>query len=318
MAFVGRTLALGLLLAACGSGPSPRHTTEKPEPGAPAAPTAPTSPTAPTEITSPTAPTQPAAVRPFDRMLVIVLENTDAAVALANPYLAALAARGARLTDYHALTHPSYPNYLAMIAGSTFGIRDDDQRTLDAATVGDLLAAKGLAWKVYAQGYPGGCFLGDAYGTYRRKHVPFLSFAGVQQSAACHQVVNADQWPADLRAGALPAFTMYIPDMNNDGHDTDVTFAAAWLQAFLEPLLADAAAMRGTLVVVTFDEASTASPDNRIYTVLLGPMVRPGSEWAERTDHYSLLRTLENDFALGPLGRGDAAAHPFSDVFQGR
>ena len=28
-------------------------------------------------------------------------------------------------TDFHAMTHPSLPNYLAIAGGSTFGVQDD-------------------------------------------------------------------------------------------------------------------------------------------------------------------------------------------------
>src|SRR5215831_2982997 len=57
----------------------------------------------------------------FDRVLIIVLENTDYERALQDPSLAALASQGASFTNLHALFHPSYPNYLAMIAGTDFG-----------------------------------------------------------------------------------------------------------------------------------------------------------------------------------------------------
>ena len=41
------------------------------------------------------------------------------------PYWNFLASEGSSLTDFHALTHPSLPNYLALIGGSTFGLTTD-------------------------------------------------------------------------------------------------------------------------------------------------------------------------------------------------
>ena len=309
--------AAGCPPAGCGSGSSGR-TRAQATPGKTNTVTPP-SPKPPEQVTSPTGPTSPTkpAARRFERMIVIVLENTDAASALAQPYLKDLASRGAYLADYNALTHPSYPNYLAMVAGTTFGITDDAQRTFDAPSVGDLLVAKGFDWKTYAQAYPGNCFLGDNSGTYWRKHVPFLSLLPVQKDPAkCGRVVDAPRWNADVSAGALPAFALYVPDINNDGHNTSVAYASTWLQGFLEPLLVDPVAMKGTLVVVTFDEAATYNAPNRIYTAFVGPMVRTGAVSHLRYDHYSLLRTLEDNFKLGTLGKSDQYAKPITDVWR--
>jgi hypothetical protein len=78
----------------------------------------------------------------------------------------------------------------------------------------------------------------------------------------------------------------------------------------LEPLLANAAFMKGTLVVVTFDE-SLPYADNHDYTALLGEMVKAGTVERDRYDHYSLLRTIEENFGLGTLHRNDLTANWF-------
>src|SRR5579863_900175 len=107
-----------------------------------------------------------AKARHFDRVLIIVLENADYERALQDPNLTALAARGASFTNFHALFHPSYPNYLAMIAGTDFGVHrggsflgdkqvnfpDDAQHK----TIGDRLIAAGLDFKQYAEELPPG------------------------------------------------------------------------------------------------------------------------------------------------------------------
>src|SRR4029077_3934579 len=63
----------------------------------------------------------------FDRVLIIVLENQDYASEMRNAFLAKLAAQGTRFSSFKNLYHPSYPNYLAMIAGSSFGMHSDHQ-----------------------------------------------------------------------------------------------------------------------------------------------------------------------------------------------
>lgn len=57
----------------------------------------------------------------FDRIVVIVLENQDYAAASQDPYLSSLSSNGALLTNYMAISHPSEPNYLAIIAGTDEG-----------------------------------------------------------------------------------------------------------------------------------------------------------------------------------------------------
>jgi len=251
----------------------------------------------------------------FHKVLVIVLENTDYDKAAAAPFLTKLAARGATLTGYTGVAHPSQPNYVAMIAGDTLGVRDDKPVNLSGRHLGDLLDAKGLSWGVYAEGYPGGCFLGDKSGLYARKHVPFLSFTSVQKSPAlCARVKDAAAFDADAAAGRLPAYSLYVPDLNDDGHDTGVDAADQWLAGFLGPRLDDANFMNGLLVVVTFDE-SASKTDSRILTILAGGGAAAGASSDAPYDHYSLLKTIENGLGLGDLGRKDSSAAAIDGVW---
>lgn len=254
----------------------------------------------------------------FSKVLVIVLENTDYDKAAAQPFMTGLAARGATLTGYNGVAHPSQPNYVAMIAGDTLGVKDDKSVDLSGRHLGDLLDAKGLSWGVYAEGYPGGCFLGEKSGKYARKHVPFLSFTSVQKNPEkCARVQDASALDADAAAGRLPAFSLYVPDLDDDGHDTGVAVADRWLAAFLGPKFDDADFMNGLLVVVTFDE-SASKTNSRILTILLGAAVKPGSESAAAYDHYSLLRTIENGLGLGDLGRKDSSAAAIDGVWSAK
>jgi len=253
---------------------------------------------------------------PVRRVMIVVLENTDYEAALAQPFLGQLAARGALLSSFFAETHPSQPNYVAMTAGSTYGLTSNADVTLDVPHVGDLLEAAGRSWRVYAEGYPGNCFLGSSMGAYVRRHVPFLSFRSVQTNATrCQRIVNASALANDVANGTLPDYGFYVPDLNNSGHDTGVAFADQWLARTFGPLLEDARFMDGTLFVVTFDEDDGIHA-NHIYTVLSGTGVRPGSVSTSRYDHYSLLRTIEDVLGLGGLGQRDADAQPVAGVWR--
>jgi hypothetical protein len=63
----------------------------------------------------------------FDHVYLIVLENHDFDDALdreLSPFLVELSRGQGLATHYSGVTHPSLPNYLAMIGGDAFGVRD--------------------------------------------------------------------------------------------------------------------------------------------------------------------------------------------------
>jgi hypothetical protein len=65
--------------------------------------------------------TASAAAKAFDRFFIIVLENIDYAEAMADPYLGrTLPKKGRLFTNYAATSHPSQPNYLAMVILAVF------------------------------------------------------------------------------------------------------------------------------------------------------------------------------------------------------
>jgi len=61
----------------------------------------------------------------FERVMIVVLENQDYTSAMSDQFLSKLASKGTSFSNFKNLYHPSYPNYLAMIAGTSFGTRSD-------------------------------------------------------------------------------------------------------------------------------------------------------------------------------------------------
>jgi hypothetical protein len=277
----------------------------------------------------------------FDRVVIIVLENVDYEVASKVKDLADLATQGASFTNFHALFHPSYPNYLAMVAGTDFGTHNrgrlsaDNQVNLpnddEHRSIADRLIGAGLDFKQYAEELPNeSCpwnyssqHVPRNLGNYARKHVPFLSFVEVQQKW-CDRVIRVDSsksdnfFVQDAKKG-LVAYSYYSPNMNHDGHDTSATYAAAWVKKFLDESFPEKL-RQGTLVVVTFDESGGKS-DNRIFTVFLGDMVKPANQQDPKAlgkfyNHYSVLRTIEDNFGLEPLTQNDRNASPITDIWK--
>jgi hypothetical protein len=263
----------------------------------------------------------------FDRVVIVVLENQGTRQALADSNIATLVKQGAWFSNYHGLGHPSLPNYLGMVAGSTFGLESDQRPApIPAASIVDRIEKKGLTWKAYAENYPGHCFLGSGAGEgylapkakptelYARKHVPLLAFAAIQNDPTrCARVVNAREFMRDARAGALPNYSFYSPNMFNDGHDTSLETSTLWLKKFVQSLRETPAMRQRTLLVITWDEGGGEDfRPNRVLTIFLGDVVTPG-RYAERLTHYSLLRTIEDNFGLLPVANGDANASPMPD-----
>lgn len=249
----------------------------------------------------------------FDNIVIVVLENQPYGKVMKDPNFAKYANMGRSLDNFYAVAHPSQPNYVAMIAGDPMGVTGDGNYNLQGTTLVDLFNKFGVTWKAYQEDYPGNCFAGDK-GPYRRKHNPFISFDSIRNNAtSCANIVSATQFDVDLFSGNLPAYSFYTPNMNNDGHDTGLSYAGLWLDKFLTPRLGSLMSQNRTLTVLTWDE-DDYSEQNHIYTVLLGASIPKGGHDSSYYTFYSLMRTIEENWGLGTLGRHDSSATPIKMV----
>ena len=266
-----------------------------------------------------------AAVRGSARadVFVIVLENHSFGQVIGNPrapFINHLTKLGTLFTDYRAVTHPSLPNYLAILGGSTFGIDDD---CTDCSAAGDNLALQlsraGITWRAYMEGMPSACFLDADEGRYVKKHNPFVYFPSITSDPGrCAEVVPAQRLAPDARRHRLPSFGWITPDLCHDAHDCSIAVADRYLSG-LVPSLLERLSPHGFLVL-TFDEGgdalSSEAGGGRIATILVGPPVRSGAKVAAPRGHFSLLRTLEGVFGV-PYLRGATGASDLSGAFRG-
>ncbi len=242
----------------------------------------------------------------FERAVVIVFENKAPAAVLGNsdaPTFNSLASRNTVLSSYGSITHPSLPNYLALVSGSTHGISSDCTSCLvSGPSLADTLQRAHRTWKTYAEGLPRPGYTGCCSGRYAKKHVPFLYFRRVVSSPArLRRVVPLSRLSRDLAAGRLPDFSLVVPDLCHDMHDCPVSVGDAWLGRFLPPLLRNAQLAKAVVFVV-FDEPPRGE-GTLVPALAVGPLVRRGSVFAGRTSHYGLLRTIEDAWGLPRLGR---------------
>lgn len=259
----------------------------------------------------------PKPVPSFRHVVVIVFENKEASSILGNrdaPTFNGLARRYARLTRYYGVTHPSLPNYLALVSGSTQGITTDCTTCLvSARNIADTLEGAAKTWKLYAEGLPQSGFTGPSAGLYAKKHVPLLYFRDVLDTKVrLDRVVPFTELQSDVRASALPDFAFVVPNLCHSMHDCPVRTGDAWLHSMLPPLLR----LAETVVFVVFDEGSSdARGGGHVDALALGTAVRRGVSYTRITGHYALLRTVEAAWGLPLLGRS-AQVKPVTGIWQ--
>jgi phospholipase C len=269
---------------------------------------------------------QPVATRTplpdFSKVVVVVFENKEFEQVIGSPEAPTfnrVARRYAVLANYRAVAHPSLPNYLAMVSGSTQGITSDcTSCRVNAPNLADTLEHAGKTWKTYAQGLPRAGFTGASAARYAKKHNPLLYFSDVvSRPDRLRRIVPLGSFRRDLATGRLPDFALVVPDLCNDMHDCPVATGDAWLGRFLRPLLR-APALRNGVVFVVFDEGvSTEGGGGRVPALVLGPLVRPGARSSVHLDHYGLLATIESAWGLHRLGRSRGAV-PITGIWRCR
>jgi phospholipase C len=254
--------------------------------------------------------------------LIVVIEENHAFEQVIGsgkaPFLNRLAAHGALLTDYHAITHPSLPNYVALLSGRTGRIRSDCTGcTIPGRTLVDELEARHISWAAYLQGLPRPCSAVARSGAYTEAVDPFMHAARVRDHPSrCDRVVPFRRFRADLAAGRLPTVVFVMPDLRHEMHSGSVRVADAWLRRLVGELRASPVWRQDSRLVVTFDESDRTDVRSccaglgrggRIPTIVAGPPIPHGVDPTPYT-HYSLLRSIEAAFGLPLLGHAGGPA----------
>ena len=273
--------------------------------------------------TSPSPKARLATGRPA-HIAVIVMENEEYGAVIGSssaPYINGLARTYALATRAFAITHPSLPNYLALITGSTFGIDSDctDCSAPGAGLPGEL-KANAISWKAYLEDLPHPCFTGAGAGEYAKKHDPFAYLRGLAQ---CGHLVPLTQLYADERSGTLPRFIWITPNLCHDMHDCSTASGDRFLSGLVPTLLR--ALGRGGLLFLTWDEGSSddgccrLASGGHIATIVAGSGARAGARLRTPVDHYSLLQTVEDLLDLPRLGGAACACTPsLAPLLRGR
>jgi phosphatidylinositol-3-phosphatase len=301
-------------------------------------------PAPPTLATQPACGADAATPAPVTKVLTIVFENTDFDSVIGSglaPNLNALAQSCGLATDYHGIQFPSLPNYIALtsgqvapeIAGNGVTGRDCTPSPTCQSTdpsiftqIGQQAAANPqapLTWRTYAESMPANCAVTND-GVYAPRHNPAVYYPGDAPACALDDVPAGTPGDgalaADLAAGSLPNYGLFIPNLCNDGHDSchgvprvaeeDATIAA-WMPAILDSPDYQSGHL---LVVITADTSQSPANGNLLATILVSPDVAPGTQDATALNHYSLLR-LDGEMLGLPLLANAAAAPDMATAF---
>lgn len=177
---------------------------------------------------------------------------------------------------------------------------------------------------------------------YATRHDPFMYFHSIiDDQAYCDQhVVNLyDDFVNDLKSiDTTPQFSFITPNLCNDGHDSSCADGEVggliginrFLKEWVPVIMKSAAYQRDGLLIVVYDESTNSASNSsdmdaccgesgsgwqaffqpgilgpgggRVGAVVLSPFVAPGTVSAQKYNHYSLLRTIEDIFGLAYLG----------------
>jgi hypothetical protein len=240
-----------------------------------------------------------------DHIVIVVEENHSYREIYNNPkapYMNQLMNNGANLVNHYATRHPSQPNYLDLFSGSNQGVTSDKQPKTMFKT--DNLAAElikhGYTFGGYSESQPKVGFNGpyDHTFKYARKHNPWTNFTNVPASAN----MPFTSFPKEY--SKLPTVSFVIPNMDHDIHDGTIKQADDWLKNNLSGYV-KWAQTHNSLFILTWDE-DDMSAQNKIPTAFVGPMVKKGT-YTQKSDHFSLLRTIEDLYGLPAVGASKTA-----------
>jgi phosphatidylinositol-3-phosphatase len=252
----------------------------------------------------------------FDHIVVLIFENKEFGSVIGNtdmPNFNRLANDYTLLEQFYAVTHPSLPNYLAIIGGDTFGVDSNcDECFVSEPSLPDLIEASGRTWKTYQEDMPEPCYVGS-HGDYAQKHNPFIYFDSIRlDTARCNEhIVPLTTLQTDIDAGTLPNFIFITPNMCNSAHDCSLDVTDTWLGEQLTQLI-PALDREGSnyLIVLTWDEGQgdhgccglPEQAGGRIAVVFLSPLVKNNFKDETPYTHYSLLKTISSAWSLDFLG----------------
>ncbi|MGH3258615.1 MAG: alkaline phosphatase family protein [Streptosporangiaceae bacterium] len=257
----------------------------------------------------------------------IVLENHSYNAILGSseaPYFNTLAKDCGVATNYHNITHPSLPNYIAATSGLTLSslheFLSDCSPSSSCDTSTKSIFGQGESWKSYEESMPSTCDHSNS-GNYAVRHNPAAYYTTL--GGCSSKDVSYSHLASDLAHNQLPAFSFVTPNLIDDMHNGTVADGNSWMSRNLPTILNSSEYKNGsTVIFITFDEGSdvgsyadgencatnTSDTSCHLPTIVISPSTKAGARSGTLFNHYSLLGTTEQLLHLSKLGQ--AASYP--------
>jgi acid phosphatase len=248
-------------------------------------------------------------------VVLVVEENSSYSGVIGGsemPYLNSLARQYGLATQYFANTHPSIGNYFMLTTGEIVTNDDSFSGRVDVDNIVRQLILSGKTWKSYAE---------SRYDPllYARRHDPLSYFSDVVDSSAQMQNLTLSaQFGSDLANNLLPNFSFVVPNVLNDGHSGPLQVADAWLQDNMAPLISNATFQNDGLLIIVFDESSTADTSHgggHVAAVIVSSRAKPGFQSTSFYQHQSVLRLILEGLGISNRPGASSAASNMAEFF---
>ena len=240
-----------------------------------------------------------------------------------SPYVNRLSKDCGLATNYHNVTHPSLPNYIAATSGLAYSglsqFLPDCSPGSSCDTSAQSIFGQGESWKSYEESMPSACDHSNS-GNYAVRHNPAVYYTALHSCSSNDE--SYSHLASDLSHNRLPAFSFITPNLIDDSHNGTVTQGDTWLSHNLPTILNSSEYKGGsTVIFITWDEGedgsyasgercanNTSDISCRIPILVISPSTKVGGRSGTLFNHYSLLGTTEQLLHLSKLGQ--AASYP--------
>jgi hypothetical protein len=284
----------------------------------------------------------------YKHVIVIFEENNPYSSiykSSAAPYINSVINQCGLATNYHNITHPSLPNYLAATTGATLA----QLHTFYTAPTADCtpsatcewkgnnifeeLNVRHRPWRGYAESMPSPCAKANS-GFYAPRHNPAVYDTDLSNCATDDVPLGTTSSSRLLRdfssSSKAPAYATITPNLCHDMHGISgcpagslVTAGDNWLKLWLPKITATPVYRAGqTVIFITWDEGEPASGGAQageacatnttdqschVVTIVVAPSVKRGRKVSTLLNHYSLLKSSEDLLGLPEIGSAKTA-----------
>lgn len=214
----------------------------------------------------------------FDTLLLMVLENHGFSSVQDLQCVKEIASVGLTFSNWHGATHPSGPNYRAMMSGQTWSGNEWDG--VRRPNIGDYVDYKVVA------------FAGEP----AQRHNPFWDMR--PDDPSYKPFVGVDP---------TASITYLGMDDNNNAHSGSVDVADGNVMSALRQFeaLSDAVKARTVLWITTDEGYGLEYPANHVWAGAVGAGIKAGAVCAYDLSHYNFARFLYDNWGLAMAPEAD-------------